>query len=244
MKHTLVITSTVHVNSNFVTLKDPNIRLQQYIDSILFYLKSTKIGSIIVCDNSGFDYAKNKELESAILNCGKEVELLNFIGNSDIIFTQGKGYGEGEIMKFVLENSILINKNSSFLKVTGRIFIKNIDIILKKIDATYPYFQRKNMNPFINTKEVSSLFYSSPVNIFKNYLLTSYEQVNDNTKMYLEHVYYQALNDAHIKYKNFEIYPFCIGTSGSTGLLYSDNLVRHSIKHYLNIVLKALSIWS
>ena len=50
----LIITSTVNVNSCLTVLVDPEIRLQQYITSILFYIKAKNIDSII-----GVLYAKD-----------------------------------------------------------------------------------------------------------------------------------------------------------------------------------------
>ena len=42
----LIITSTVYVNSLQTVITDPNQRLQQYIDSIIYYLNTKNIEKI------------------------------------------------------------------------------------------------------------------------------------------------------------------------------------------------------
>ena len=77
----LIITSTVSVSSCLTVLLNPEIRLKQYVDSVLFYLSSKRINRIIVCDNSSFDYSQIKIIsDHAVLN-NKQIELLNFEGD-------------------------------------------------------------------------------------------------------------------------------------------------------------------
>ena len=73
---TLIITSTVHVNSDMTILVDPAIRERQYIDSILYYLKSPYLAAIIVCDNSGFDSSTNSRLMEAAAQSGRQIDPL------------------------------------------------------------------------------------------------------------------------------------------------------------------------
>ena len=61
---TMIITSSVYVNSGLTALTDPGVREGQYVDSILFYIRSKAIRNIVVCDNSGFNYASNVKLRA------------------------------------------------------------------------------------------------------------------------------------------------------------------------------------
>lgn len=217
----LILTSTVHINSLMTVVVDPKIRLQQYIDSIHFYLDSKVIQKIVVCDNSDFDYSSITALqEHAVIN-NKTIEYLHFQGTSDKIQEFGKGFGEGEIMAFVFKHSHLIqDDDSAFLKVTGRLKIINIDSVLGKMKHDVTYFQPVNLNPFINLKKVDTRFYQCTKAIFTTFLKNAYFDVHDKESVFLEHVYYKQLIANNIKYKNFVVLPNFLGISGSTGIVY------------------------
>ena len=144
----LIITSTVSVNSCLTVLVDREIRLQQYIDSILFYLNAKVIDKIVVCDNSGFDYSELKFLSELACSNNKQIEFLNFKGSVNQIQEKGKGFGEGEIMKYILTNSkLFFEEEGSFLKVTGRLKVVNIDWVVKYLNPNINYFNAVNLNP-------------------------------------------------------------------------------------------------
>lgn len=238
----LIITSTVNVNSCLTVLTDPKIRLQQYIDSILFYLNSKKIDKIIICDNSGFDYSVVDKLNKIAIGNNKMIEFLNFHGSIKKIKEFGKGFGEGEIMNYIFANSKFIQNETSFFKVTGRIKVLNIDSVVRKTDKNINYFQRIGLNPFKSENKVDTRFYYCTINTFKRNLLISYPFVNDNEGHYLEHVYYNVLNDNKVIYKNFNILPHIKGISGSTGVTYDIKPLRWLVLKNIYLVFKFLKI--
>nr|WP_315198941.1 hypothetical protein [uncultured Flavobacterium sp.] len=238
----LIITSTVSVNSCLTVLIDPKIRLQQYVDSILFYLNSKKIDRIIVCDNSGFDYSVVDKINAKAISNNKLIEFLNFHGSEKKIKEFGKGFGEGEIMNYVFANSKFIQNETSFYKVTGRIQVLNIDSVIRKVDASVNYFQMIGINPFNVVNKVDTRFYHCTVNAFKEYLLISYPFVQDNEGFFLEHVYYNALNSRNVIYKNFNILPNIKGISGSTGVSYDIKPLRWFVSKNIYSIFKFLNV--
>ncbi|WDF54710.1 hypothetical protein [Mucilaginibacter sp. KACC 22063] len=216
----LVITSTVYVNSNLTVLIDPDIRLKQYIDSIKFYAGSPFINRIIICDNSGFDYSENIEIQ--YIAKIKEIECLHFVGNKTEILKKGKGYGEGEIMEYVINNSKLMSEEeNSFYKVTGRILLYNVNSIIKAMKKDVNYFQQVGINPFRKVQAVDTRFYHCNKATFFKYLKNAYHQVNDLATFYLEHAYYNSLKSNSVPFKNFVEQPNFGGISGSTGNSYA-----------------------
>jgi hypothetical protein len=239
----LILTSTVNVNSFMTVVVDPKIRLQQYLDSIHFYLDSKNIKKIIVCDNSGFDYSLITTLVEHAVKKNKIIEFLYFKGTLDKIQEFGKGFGEGEIMSFVFKNSKLINQEeNTFLKVTGRLKIINIDSVVKSLKSNLTYFQPVNLNPFVNLKKVDTRFYQCTKLLFEELLKDSYFDVHDKENVFLEHVYYKKLVDNRIKFKNFIILPNFLGISGSTGIVYemsrSELIVRQILFNLFKILKK------
>lgn len=230
----LIITSTVNVNSCLTVLLNPEIRLEQYVDSILFYLESPKIKKIIVCDNSGFDYSSIKSIVELAIRNNKQIEFLNFKGSINKIQEFGKGFGEGEIISFVFNNSkLLLLKEVSFLKVTGRLKILNIDRILEHLEPNVNYFNAVNLNPFVNLRKVDTRFYQCTKQNFKYFFEDSYKNVNDKEGFFLEHVYYEKIIEKKIEYKRFKILPNFFGVSGSTGMLYRMSKKNFLIRQFL-----------
>jgi hypothetical protein len=234
-KHTLVITSTVYVNSDMTVLTDPLVRERQYVDSILYYLRSPALSAIIVCDNSGFDFSTNGDLVEAVAGSGKRIEFLYFMSDKDRIAERGKGYGEGEILAHVFRESRLLEESgASFFKVTGRLFVLNLDTIARKVRSGKTYFQRVGLNPFVNQKKVDTRFYYCNKKLFEACLMPVFTAVNDREGHYLEHAYYGVLKMQGIRYSGFGIPPLFRGVSGSTGESYSLGPAKRIAEKILN----------
>lgn len=232
---TLVITSTVHVNSDLTILVDPAVREQQYIDSILYYLKSPYLAAIVVCDNSGFDFSANSWLMEAATRSGKQIEVLCYEGEKKQIAAKGKGYGEGQMMAHIFNESRLIKSaGPSFFKVTGRLLVLNFDAIAQRVRPGKTYFQRVGRNPFVNVEKVDTRFYYCNTELFGSCLVDAYKVVNDNEGRYLEHAYYRALRSGQTTYGGFGVPPLFAGISGSTGLSYSIGPIKRIAEVIIN----------
>jgi hypothetical protein len=200
---------------------------------------------IVICDNSGFDYSEIEEIKQKATEQKKTIEFLNFHGDSDKILKLGKGYGEGEIMEYVLLNSKLIKPDEiSFCKVTGRILILNIDAILKNTFLNENYFQRMHINPFAAEERVDTRFYQCTLKTFKDYLFEAYQLVNDNEGNYLEHVYHDQLKVYNVDYRSFNKLPRIEGVSGSTGETYRIRAVRWFLLKNIYVVLNFIATGS
>jgi hypothetical protein len=239
----LIITSTVNVNSSLTVLVDPEIRLQQYISSILFYIKVKNLKSIIVCDNSGYDYSKTNALKTLAEKYSKKIEFLSFTSDHVNTMKYGKGYGEGEIMEFVVKNSQLYkNGENSFFKVTGRIIIPNIEKVIRFTPPRKNCFQRTVFNSLKTEDKIDTRFYYIKKVEFEKYLIRSYKNVNDNEGFYLEHAYFKSIIKDKIKYSLFYILPFIKGVSGSTGVDYEIPKRSFVIRWLVNIMLNVARV--
>jgi hypothetical protein len=156
---------------------------------------------------------------------------LFFHGSKTEIQKFGKGYGEGEIMKYVLKNSNLFYENEiSFLKITGRLKVMNLDSILNKIESNLNYFNFVNLNPFVDLKKVDTRFYQCTKNDFVINFSDCFYDVNDNEGIFLEHVYYNRLISNRIAFHCFNILPNFLGYSGSTGQQYKFSTINFLIR--------------
>lgn len=231
-KSLLIITSSVFASSPLTIITNPQIRENQYVRSILFYLNKTSITSIIVCDNSGFDYSKH-DFQFVAQQKQKEIEILSFKGDSKEVVKYGIGFGEGEILKYVIENSKILKNFTAYFKVTGRIIVKNINRIIEGVDSEKNYFNQIRNKLIIPQNKVDTRLYFCQKNAFVDNLSYSYKNVTDMNGYFLEHAYYDALKKNRVSYSEFKIIPKYSGFSGTYGKTYKDPLFKLLIKQFL-----------
>jgi hypothetical protein len=244
-KSCLIITSCIYPFSTFVQLKDPEEREALHTIALRRWLNESSFKKIIICDNSDYKYS-NSFIEEA-LSLNKKLEILSFKGDHKKVYDFGKGYGEGELMKYVFENSKLINECKSFVKVTGKLFIENHYPILSNLKGSNFAFSIPIY--FIHSKKVVDLvytnFYYADIESFKTCLLDAYLGVRDNEGIYLEHIYASSLRNYKKKNKSLKItvmnpIPLISGKSGTTGDLYFP--IKSFKSTILNILLKTFIV--
>lgn len=217
----LIITSCVNPFSSFVAIKDVSERELLHIRALKRWLTESSFVSVIICDNSNYVYSE--DLSQLALDNGKKLEILSFSGNKDKGLQFGKGFGEGELMKYIMINSDLIKKYDSFFKVTGKLFVENISLMndVNNSDFVFSipikYFYMKQ-----NVDLVYTNFYYAKIKSFELYLMNAYLDVRDNQGVYLEHVYANVLRkckkqDKYLKVLPMIPLPILSGKSGSTG---------------------------
>ena len=228
----LLITGCIDPNPNvpFLEIKNAENRRQQYIESIRYYIKETNIRKIVYCDNS--KALIDDEISNLAKRYLKEFEWLSFKGDSVKAVTQGKGYGEGEIIEYALENSKQLQNSEYFIKVTGRVIVRNIDFLITFMNEHRMYFFR-NSPTNVDTK-----LYGVPVESYKKDFLTLYKEVDDKNKKYLENLFSEQIIRNHLTPHSFVVFPNARGISGSTGKSYSLSLksrIKLTIKSHLKM---------
>ena len=200
----------------FTVVSDATQRLNQYLLALQFYLQNTSC-PIVFVDNSNMDKTPFLEYESQY---GSRLEILSFDGNK--VKTQGKGFGEMEIIEYALIHSkfnLLLDKHR-IVKITGRLIVRNINSLLK-CDKwhLYPY---KSIVCHVNsdlTFADSRIFIS--LGSFMNLLVKQKKYLNDTKGIYFEHLLCQQIKQQ----KTYTFFPFITephfeGISGSTGIKY------------------------
>ncbi|WP_194140889.1 hypothetical protein [Flavobacterium hungaricum] len=212
-------------------------REKLHVAALKRWIIESNFETIIICDNSGYVYSE--QIVSLAFELGKVVEVLSFKGDTKKVEELGKGYGEGEIMNYILNNSIYIKKHEYFFKITGKLFVENIEkfIALKNIDFafdhSYSFFWKSNKISCVFTN-----FYFANLNSFKSILKNEYLKVKDYDGFFLEHAYALALQN-HNKLNVISILPYITGISGSTGVNYSK---KRKMINFLKKLLSSLSL--
>lgn len=247
---TLIITSAIHPPANMarLCLIDPGQRLLQTYCSLIRWIRETHITSIVLCDNTGTDHAFS-ELASMAERYSKTLEVLVFKGNHEQACLLGKGYGEGEIMKHVMEHSRLLQKDTAFYKVTGRIFVEGFNALHQAhagrdvVFSMPPHFpswkkallgfagQHSWVSPclkHIGETRVATTFYKCTRRYYMNNLVDQYRQVAVRLGYWLEHAMLTAL--LKNGFDVFSTHPCLVGHSGSTGRLYDGVDYSNEVK--------------
>jgi hypothetical protein len=229
----LLLTGCINpAGMSYTTLNNPEERKKQYVDAIYFYLSKTNY-PIVFSENSGIDISY---LFQDYIRSGR-LEVLSFCGNQDK--KRGKGYGECEIIEYALQNSNLINSSigERIIKITGRLKIKNIKMIIHLHSLL---FSEKTAICAINSDMSfpdSRIIIASKSFFFT--FLKNKDKINDTEGYYFEHALCDILkNQKKYPYSPFLILPFIEGISGSSGKSYSNKTLTISFSFkYLKFAL-------
>lgn len=213
----LLITGCIHVamGTKYVKIVDEKERLQDYKKTILWAIHSSPFTKIVFCENSNYIF-DTKKFSAEAIKCKKSFEYITFKGNTEKILKQGKGYGEGEIIQYAINNSEILKKETDFYKITGRLRIKNIENIVNK--------QRRGeccFNESLFDKDAyDTRFYYCEKIFFVKELMNEYKKVDDDSGNGIEKIYYDKMKQDNIRPKGFYYYPQFQGKSGTAGFSY------------------------
>ena len=218
----VVLTATIDpsVSNVNIALNNAGERLNQYLDNIRKIIVNTNVSNIVFCENSNFlhDYS---ELQTLAEQHGKSLEVLTFMGSNEIIRAKGKSYGEAEILNYAVDNSVLLRGGeTAFFKLTGRIFVNNIDEILSSTQYGN-IFIRWDMKK----KEVDTRFFKVQVDFYKEHLYGLLDCMDEGHGLSIEEVYYNNLK-GNPSIRPFAIYPDIRGICASLGKPYDLGLFK------------------
>lgn len=219
MKRYYVILMTACVDPkgmSYTYLVDVNVRKQQYIAALAFYLQRTSL-PIVFCENTLCDFSN---LFEDYINVHR-LEYITFNGNN-FDKSRGKGYGEVEILEYAFNNSYLLKNADLVVKITGRLQCTNINLLLKMNRLmAYPVIQTDHISG--KSKMMDSKIVIAPIVFFKNELISRKNMLNDSAGLFFEHILFLSVCEQ----KKYIFIPFVIipnikGLSGSTGIVYDS----------------------
>lgn len=231
----LLITGAIDVKSNLIPLLEVTnceVRLSQYIHSIKYSIDYyTNITHVVFCENTNynFDYS---ELCQYSKQKGKVLEIIKFTGNYDLISNHGKGYGEGEIIKYALIHSKILTECTAFYKLTGRVIIRNMDSVIRATKSNNAFIYYPSNIYRGNSNFISTIFYKTDKIFYETNLINEYQKVEDRNNQFLEYLFLDILKNHPIK--SFGVYPLISGQSGTTGLNYDLSKLKNTIEEIAN----------
>lgn len=217
------------------TLNDADLRLNQYVDAIGYYIKETDL-NICFVDNSGYDISEIPLIEE--YRATDRLEILTYLASEDVRL-RGKGYGEQDILRYAMENSEFLSHADYIIKATGRIKIRNI----KSLISLTKYISNKNKKYVIGEKLYKAKWIQSYLFIaYREFFCDAFfaqmrkvSEKNEDMKMFEEGLY-SAIEEWKTfggKFLNV-LTPIIVDGMRGEGGYYYTNSFKDKIKCLLN----------
>ena len=231
MEVILLLTGCIKPNvQDRIVWSNPEVRKQQYIDAINWYLENTPY-KLIFAENSGTDISSNFRIYE------NRTEFLTY-ESMPTVPDRSRSYKEMEILEYVKEHSEFLKLGWVIVKIMGRLQLFNIikltDYIVSKTKLSTNGFVSAYKNINRPDSDCKYIWFSSN---FLPILIAQKEHI------YADYPFEWATGDAirEAKSKGFHfIYPFQPSRehgSGSNGGIYDKTdkefksmLIKHKIK--------------
>lgn len=226
----LLMTATVDPGNDikYSVINDPTVRWSHYSWSLTFWITRTTITDIIFCDNSGFPINYAAVLRLAEMH-GKRLEIISYFGNTHAS-SHGKGYAEGELINHALDCSAILKNSQGFYKATGRLIVKNFNLLAKLYDRRASIFTKfSGLSDF----GVDSRFYKVSMLFYNEVLRNAHQRVDESANIPIERAYLLEIRAAAIPVSSFWPLPDLRGIAASTGADYPTGFPRRTIRNTL-----------
>lgn len=228
-KRAILITGTVIPNSNYVSHADPEKRLKEYYEALLFNSGVLSNDDIYFLENSDYDFSTDEKFQKLFKE--KNITLVKFPKSQK--YEQGKGYQEFEMLDKTMIQ--LGEKYKSFIKLTGRYKVLNIEE-LTGIECENIVIDCHKKPAVAQT----NVFYCT-FDFYKNNLMGLFKESDDSQLMFIEKIVYKKLMLPGVieKIKMFPKNPIVKGISGSYGSSLNRNKTKMKLR---NIERKLLNV--
>lgn len=232
----ILLTSSVIVHDTGVALTNQDERVRLTLESVHEWLKIDTNLRIVLCDGSGFNFTTTVRAQFPEAH----IECLYFDNDVQQVRQHGRGYGEGEIVRYALAHSRLISEAGCFGKCSSKLWIKNFSeclgnwdgkLLLKGVfsDVFSPF--RPTSFAYIDTR-----FYMASVDIYRQYFVDAHTQIQKERGHGLEECFRDVVIQKQLKHILFRSVPIVCGVGGGTGIYYR-NPVKRRLKEKIRLAL-------
>lgn len=222
----ILITSSIIPHDTGVKLSDPQVRLFHALESIEQWTKIAPKSRIILCDGSNFDFEPIVKERFPFTS----IECLRFENDQLKIATFGRGYGEGEIVKFALNHSAYLCESDTFVKCSSKLWVENYAECVKKWrgDCLFSGVFKNTFSALksIEMIQVDTRFYVVQNSFYRKNLIDAHHKIGLTPGFGLEDSFHQVLRTTKQHKYLFAIPPVIKGVGGGTGTYYKSSWLR------------------
>lgn len=198
----IAVTGTIILNAIHTQHADWRARRAEYIATLEYYAKISKVYFI---ENSKYDLDADEEIRNL-----ENVHLVNIPPSTE--FYKGKAYQEFEMLDQFVKDHL---EEDSFVKVTGRYFVKNIQEIASRIATRFQETEFIIDSYWLSRYSYTLLFFARKA-FYVNNIAGKHLLMDESKGKLAEGVIYSALKKAK-RISLFPIEPIVEGISGSWG---------------------------
>lgn len=221
MNTPLLITSAIQPPQNipFLQLTDP-IKRKLITKAALLFWVTKGVKRIVVADATGRKVLSDEEV-AEIQSLQVETEQISYAQDVTGLIEKGKGYAEGRLIEFAIDNSRILGNATHFYKSTGKTFVRNfVDIHGMIVRNSFDAIFWKRVEPdSLMRPWVDCRFYFTSKDFARKHLLPAYLRTDDSVAACEYHIL-QELN--RIATTGLGLRPFVHGLEGGTGQDYFD----------------------
>lgn len=229
----ILLTSCVIVSDHTVSLADADARIRFTLESVSKWLSICSELRLVICDGSNYDFSDLVSTRFPEAN----IECLFFQNTKELVKKQGKGFGEGEIVNYAIQNSNYLNDSDCFAKCTAKLWVENFFDCLKDWNGEMRckgYFSnvfsiQKTQFSYIDTR-----FYLASKSFYLEHFASAHTHVGGENGLSLEDCFRDVILTEKLSKILFNVPPVICGVGGGTGTYYKNNL-RRKIKETLRI---------
>lgn len=221
--NTLLITATIKPLVQVVHC-DPNVRCEEYVRNLKRYIGETDFDTIVFAENSGYFFDAT-EIKLLAQQKNKHFIMLDLSGSAD---ATTMSTGEAYLMKQALERCDFLSDDDMIWKVTGRVYIRNINKVLAAVQKRIP----KNDAIFLYAPVYDSIqtwFFRASVGNLKRFFLTDHV-IKEMKNACIEYAWMDCYRDNknQIDISPFPVYPDAEGIN-SSGLPYTRPFWKRAV---------------
>lgn len=221
----ILLTSSVIAMDQTVHLKDEKLRIFHTLESIKKWLDISPKNKYVLCDGSGFDFsllvAKNFP--------GANIECIFFNNDPALIEIHGKGFGEGEIIRYALAHSNTLDESQWFAKCTAKLWVDNFLECTKEWNKRFlcqVFFSnvfsfKKSRLEYIDTR-----FYLADKNFYEAHLSQAHIDIGGASGESIEDRFLEIAARENLNGFIFKNPPVVCGVGGGSGRYYKDSRIR------------------
>ena len=222
----VLLTSSIVPQDLNVRLKDPEVRLQHAIESISFWLSLRPTPPIVLCDGSGFNF---KSIISSTFP-DSDIECLSFENDVESVKKYGRGFGEGEIVRYAIANSQKIRDSKCFTKCTSKLWVDNYYDLCSQWNGTLLLqgVFKNSINPFKKCviSYIDTRFYIISVDAYKSFFESAHLSIDKPSKFGLEDVFLERVLLYDIQEALTTVVPTICGVGGAIAKYYRNSFQR------------------
>lgn len=231
----ILLTSSVIAMDPSVKLKDEKLRIFHTLESIGRWLGLYPQAQLVLCDGSNFDFSElvKEKFPRASIEC------LFFMNDQRLILLHGKGYGEGEIIRYALDHSRFLGQSSWFAKCTAKLWVDNFFECSKAWNGKFlcqAFFSDVFSFKETHLQYVDTRFYLASKIFYTENLLNAHIGVGGEQGVGIEKKFLDVVWAKNLRAIFFPRPPVVCGVGGGSGKYYKVSIIRR-LKERLRMAL-------